>query len=68
MNLLPQPWTSAMEAAVFMGWNDDHLLPHAARRKATPSADAASHCGRAALRRSRVNAGQSHWNCRDAQF
>jgi transposase len=31
---LPQPWTAAMEAAVFTGWIYDHLFPHEAELKA----------------------------------
>jgi transposase len=33
MAALPQPWTAAMEAAVFTGWIYDHLKPHAAGLK-----------------------------------
>src|SRR5277367_5299570 len=33
MKTLPQPWTVAMEAAIFSGWTYDHLLPHAAQIK-----------------------------------
>ena len=33
MKTLPQPWTAAMEAAVFTGWIYDHLQPHAAALK-----------------------------------
>jgi transposase len=33
MRTLPQPWTVAMEAPLFTGWIDDHLLPHAAAVK-----------------------------------
>lgn len=33
MKTLPQPWTAAMEATVFTGWNYDQLLPHAAALK-----------------------------------
>ena len=31
---LPQPWTAAMEATVFIGWIQDHLQPHASALKA----------------------------------
>jgi hypothetical protein len=34
MKILPQPWTAAMEVAIFTGWIYDHLLPHAAALKA----------------------------------
>jgi transposase len=30
---LPQPWTAAMEATVFIGWIYDHLQPHASALK-----------------------------------
>jgi transposase len=30
---LPQPWTAAMEATVFIGWIQDHLQPHASALK-----------------------------------
>ena len=33
MKTLPQPWSVAMEATIFTGWIDDHLLPHAAQVK-----------------------------------
>src|SRR3982751_3447264 len=33
MRTLPQPWTVAMEATIFIGWIYDHLLPHAAAVK-----------------------------------
>src|SRR3982751_2850548 len=33
MEILPQPWTVAMEATIFTGWIYDHLRPHAAAVK-----------------------------------
>ena len=33
MKTLPQPWSAAMEAAMFSGWIYDHLKPHAAESK-----------------------------------
>jgi hypothetical protein len=33
IQILPQPWTAAMEATVFTGWIYDHLLAHAAAVK-----------------------------------
>ena len=33
MKTLPQPWTVAMEATIFIGWIYDHLRPHAAALK-----------------------------------
>ncbi len=33
MKILPQPWSVAMEAAIFTGLIYDHLLPHAAQVK-----------------------------------
>jgi transposase len=33
MKTLPQPWTVAMEAAIFTGWIYDHLRPHASQVK-----------------------------------
>ena len=31
MKALPQPWSAAMEAAMFSGWTYDHLYPVAPR-------------------------------------
>jgi len=33
MKRLPQPWSAAMEAAMFSGWIYDHSKPHAAALK-----------------------------------
>src|ERR1700739_4802166 len=33
MKALPQPWSAAMEAAIFSGWIYDHLKPHATSLK-----------------------------------
>src|SRR5215472_1950382 len=33
MKNLPQPWSAALEATMFSGWNYDHLKPHAAGLK-----------------------------------
>ena len=35
MKTLPPPWTAAMEATLFTGWINDHLLSHAAALKVT---------------------------------
>jgi hypothetical protein len=31
--MLPQPWTAAMKATIFVAWTYDHLLPHGAAGK-----------------------------------